>query len=75
MRQQFDARQSDRDRCERKVIDMRSSARSERERDKEREPSAAAVVVTDALKADNEKLGTILQQQTKQLDAAREEMK
>ena len=70
MRQQFDARQSDRDRCE-----LRSSARSERERDKEREPGAAAVVVMDALKADNEKLGTILQQQTKQLDAAREEMK
>ena len=94
LRQQFDAAldaqrkaESDRDRWERKVIELRSrerereqdgsSARSrrERERDKEKEPGAAAIVVTDALKEENEKLKTMLQQQTKQLDAAREEMK
>lgn len=94
LRQQLDAAldaqrkaESDRDRWERKVIELRSrerereqdgsSARSrrERERDKEKEPGAAAIVVTDALKEENEKLKTMLQQQTKQLDAAREEMK
>ena len=94
LRQQFDAAldaqrkaESDRDRWERKVIELRSrerereqdgsSARNrrERERDKEKEPGAAAIVVTDALKEENEKLKTMLQQQTKQLDAAREEMK
>jgi hypothetical protein len=82
--------ESDRDRWERMVVELRSSIRSERERekdgssarsrrererDKEREPSGATIVVTDALKEENEKLKTMLQQQTKQLDAAREEMK
>lgn len=96
MRQQLDAAQAaqrkaegDRDRWERKVMEVRSSIRSERERDKdgssgrsrrERErdkekESGAAALVTDALREENEKLKSVLQKQTKQLDAAREEMK
>ncbi|KAN0081721.1 hypothetical protein V8E55_009345 [Tylopilus felleus] len=49
-------------------------SRRERERDKEKE-SGAAALVTDALREENEKLKSVLQKQTKQLDAAREEMK
>ncbi|KAH0828892.1 hypothetical protein J3R83DRAFT_2291 [Lanmaoa asiatica] len=76
--------ESERERWERKVMDIRSSIRErdkdgssarnrrEREREKEQEPSAA---VTDALKEENSKLKTMLQQQTQQLDTTREEMK
>ncbi|KAG8220565.1 hypothetical protein J3R82DRAFT_3298 [Butyriboletus roseoflavus] len=79
--------ESDRERWERKVVDLRSSNyaerkdgsspknRREREREREREPSAITVAAVDALKEESEKLKIMLQQQTQQLDAAREEMK
>lgn len=97
LRQQLDASvaaqrkvENDRDRWERKVMEMRSNTRSERdrekdgsstkhrrerERDKEKESGAAAAAATDALKEENERLKSTLLQQTQQLDAAREEMK
>lgn len=80
--------ESDRDVWERKVIELRSSIRSEREkdgsstrsrrereRDKEKDAGAAAVAVADALKEENAKLKSMLLQQTQQLDASREETK
>lgn len=79
--------ESDRDRWERKVMELRTSIRSEREREKdgsstknrrERErdkDGVTAPVVTDALKEENEKLKSMLQQQTQQLDAVQEGVK
>lgn len=73
--------EDERDRWERKVMELRSSSiRPERERekdgsstkirrDRERDPG------TDALKEENAKLKGVLQQQTVQLDATREGMK
>lgn len=82
--------ESEREQWERKAMEIRSNIRQERERqkdgpsarnrrererEKEREPSVATDPVMDALMEENEKLQTMLQQQTQQLDAAREEMK
>lgn len=81
--------ENERDRWERKVMELRASIRSERERDKdgssvknrrerEREQEKDAVSAVDALstlKEENEKLKIMLQQQVQQLDVARGEMK
>ena len=76
--------EGERERWERKTIDMRSSIlterkdgssarnRREREREKDREPSAITVAAIDVLKEENEKLKAMLQQRTQQLE---EEMK
>jgi len=92
LRQQLDAAltaqnraESDRERWEQKVVELRSSIRSEREqakdgssarrRERERDKEREGTVATSALKEENEKLKTMLDQQTQQLGAAREEMK
>lgn len=97
LRQQVDAAlaaqrkaESDRQKWERKVLEMRAGLRSERERerdgasaksrrererDKERDPDSSAVAIADALKEENETLNSTLQQQTQELNTAREVMK
>ncbi|KAG9308571.1 hypothetical protein JVU11DRAFT_11675 [Chiua virens] len=78
--------ESDRDRWERKVMELRSSLQAERQKDgssaksrrerelervKEREPSLV-VAATDALKEESEGLKTLLEQRVQELNTAQE---